>query len=100
MLMHHTLDCAKSRLNPESYWLVNGSFLLTERFCKNYLFSVTSLWCTFVNPFLVVHPTHIFVHPRVHRAHRLKSAALNMYQHLAVNRTIKLPASSCATIKV
>ena len=43
MLMHHTLDCAKSWLNPESHWLVNGSFLLTESFCKNYLFSVTSL---------------------------------------------------------
>jgi len=25
---------------------------------------------------LVVHPTHILVHPRVHRAHRLKSAAI------------------------
>jgi len=49
MLMHHSLDCAKSRLNPESHWLVNGSFLLTESFCKNYLFSVTSLWRTFVN---------------------------------------------------
>jgi len=47
--------------------------LLTESFCKNYLFSVTSLWCTFVNPFLVVHPTHILVH----RAHRLKSAGLD-----------------------
>ena len=43
MLMHHTLECAKSRLNPESDWLVIGSFLLTEKFCKNYLFSVTSL---------------------------------------------------------
>jgi len=29
MLMHHSLDCAKSRLNPESHWLVNGTFLLT-----------------------------------------------------------------------
>jgi len=61
MLVHHTLDCAKSRLNPEGHWLVNGSFLLTESFCKNHLFSVTSLWCTFVNPCLVVHPTHILV---------------------------------------
>jgi len=26
MLMHHTLECAKSRLNPESHWSVNGSF--------------------------------------------------------------------------
>jgi len=77
MLMHHTLDCAKSRLNPESHWLVYGSFLLTESFCKNYLSSVTSLWWTFVNPFLVVHPTHILVYPRVHRAHRLKRAALD-----------------------
>jgi len=74
MLMHHSLESAKSRLNPESHWLVNGSFFLTESFCKNYLFSVTSLWCTFVNTFLVGHPTHILVHPRVHRAHRLKSA--------------------------
>jgi len=40
----HTLECAKSRLNPESHWLVNGPFLLTERFCKKCLFSVTSLW--------------------------------------------------------
>jgi len=79
--MHHTLECAKSRLNPESHWLVNGSFLLTESFCKNYLFSVTSLWWTFVNPFLVVHPTHILVHPRVHRAHRLKSAGLHRSCH-------------------
>jgi len=53
--MHHTLESAKSWLNPESHCLVNGSFLLTESFCKNNLFSVTSLWCTFVNPFLVVH---------------------------------------------
>jgi len=29
MLMHHTLESAKSRLNPESHWSVNGSFLLT-----------------------------------------------------------------------
>jgi len=43
MLMHHSLDCAKSRLNPESHWLVSGSFLQTESFRKNYLFSVTSL---------------------------------------------------------
>ena len=28
------LECAKSRLNPESHWLVNGSFLLTENFVK------------------------------------------------------------------
>ena len=58
--------------------LVGQWFIFANRkFCKNYLFSVTSLWCTFVNPFLVVHPTHILVHPRVHRAHRLKSAALD-----------------------
>jgi len=44
MLTHHTLEWAKSMLNPESHWLVNGSFLLTESFCKNYLFSVTRLW--------------------------------------------------------
>jgi len=45
---------------------------------------VTSLWCTFVNIFLVVHPTHILVHPRMHRAHRLNSAARqygNNYKH-------------------
>jgi len=34
MLMHHTLECAKSRLNRESHWLVNGSFLLKESFVK------------------------------------------------------------------
>jgi len=79
MRMHQNLDCAKSSLNPESHWLVNGSFLLTESFCKIYLFSVTSLCCTFVNPFIVVHPTHILMHPRVHRAHRLQSAALQYY---------------------
>jgi len=77
MLMHHSLDGAKSRLIPESHWLVNGSFLLTENFCKMYLFSVRSLWCTFVNLFIVVHPMHILVHPRAHRAPRLKSAGLN-----------------------
>jgi len=37
------LECAKSRLNPDGHWLVNGSFLLTESFCKKYLFNVTSL---------------------------------------------------------
>jgi len=26
MLTHHTVECAKARLNPESHWLVNGSF--------------------------------------------------------------------------
>jgi len=31
--MHHTLESAKSRLNAESHWLVNGLFLLTESFC-------------------------------------------------------------------
>jgi len=69
MLTHRTLECAKSSLNPESHWLVNGSFLLTESFCKKYLFSVTSLECTLVNPIAVVHP-------RLHRAHRSKSAEL------------------------
>jgi len=34
MLMHHTLECAKSPLNFESHWLVTGSFLLTESFVK------------------------------------------------------------------
>jgi len=43
MFIHHSLESAKSGLNPESHWLVNGSFLQTESFCKNYLFNVTSL---------------------------------------------------------
>jgi len=77
MLMHHSLESAQSRLNSENHWLVNGSFLLRESFRKNHLFSVTSLWCTFVNTFLVVHPTHILVHPRVHLAHQLMSTALS-----------------------
>jgi len=34
MLMRHTLESANSWLNPESHWLVNGSFLLTESFVK------------------------------------------------------------------
>jgi len=34
MLTHHTLERAKSRLNPESHWLVNSSLLLTESFVK------------------------------------------------------------------
>jgi len=34
------------------------------------------------SPFLVLHPTHILVHPRVHRAHRLKSAVLDYYLSL------------------
>ena len=28
------LECVKFSLNPESHWLVNGSFLPTESFCK------------------------------------------------------------------
>ena len=79
MLTHNTLECVKARLNPKSHWLLNGSFLLTESFCKKYLFSVTSLWCTLVNLFVVLRPTHILMHPRVHRAHRLKSAVLVYY---------------------
>ena len=40
---------------------------------NNLLFNCDApLWI----PFLVVHPTHILMHPRVHRAHRLKTAAL------------------------
>jgi len=35
MLAHRTSECAKSRLNPESHWLVNGPFLLTESFVKS-----------------------------------------------------------------
>jgi len=69
MLKHRTLECAKSRLNSESHWLVNGSFLLTESFREKHLFSVTSLWRALVNPIAVVHP-------RVTRAHRSKSAEL------------------------
>jgi len=30
-----------------------------------------------VQPFLAVHPKHILLHPRVHRAHRLKSVGIN-----------------------
>ena len=67
MLMHHTLECTKCRLNPESYWLVNGLFLLTESFVEIICLvwqvcDVPTLPRSFVNPFLVVHP-------RVHRAH-------------------------------
>jgi len=40
------------------------------------LFSVTSLWRTLLNAFAAMHPTHILEHPRVNRAHRLKTAAL------------------------
>jgi len=32
------LELAKSGLNPESNWLVNGSFLLTECFVKSICF--------------------------------------------------------------
>jgi len=32
--MHHTLDCAKTRFNRGSHWLVNGSIWLTESFVK------------------------------------------------------------------
>jgi len=84
-------------------------FLLTESFCKNCLFRVTSLWCTFVNPFLVVHPTHIMVHARVHRAHRLKSAVLDFatlnagwywsHQQWSVNRYKTWFWKSCSRIK-
>jgi len=90
MLMHHFLESAKSRLKPESHWLVNVTFLLTESFCKNYLFSVTSLWCTFVNPFLALHPTRILVHPRVHRAHRLKSVEFYSTQLFALGYQLSL----------
>jgi len=72
MLTLYTLECANSRLNPESHSLADGSFLLAESFCKKYLFSLTSLWCTLVNPFIAVHPTHILVHC----AHWLKSTAI------------------------
>jgi len=56
MLMHHSLDCAKSRLNPESHWLVNGSFLLTESFCK----IICLLWQVSDAPFWT-----LFSHPRI-----------------------------------
>ena len=36
--MHHTLESAKSWLNPESHWLVNGLSLLTGSVCK-------PVWC-------------------------------------------------------
>jgi len=37
MLMptHHTLECAKSKLNPKVFGWLNGSFLLTESFVKS-----------------------------------------------------------------
>jgi len=60
MLTPYTSECANSRLNADSHWLVNGSFLLTESFCKKYLFSVTSMRYTLVNPFIVVHCAHRF----------------------------------------
>ena len=58
------------------FWIVcvYDISLVSLRSCAG--FSVTSLWCTLVNPFLVVHPTQILVHHRVHFAHRLKSAGL------------------------
>jgi len=105
MLMHHTLESAKSQWNPESHWLVNGSFLQTESFCMNYLFSVTSLWCTFVNSFLVVHPMHILMP----RAHRLKSADLMNSVHSSraclpnCNTSwwfLKIPKSSAAHLRI
>jgi len=61
--MHHGLDCAKYRLNPESNWLVKGSFLLTESFCKNYLFSVTSFAMHLCEPFLSDAPHAYFGAP-------------------------------------
>jgi len=90
MLTHHILKCAKSKLNPASHWLVNDSFLPREIFCKKYPFSVTSLWCTLVKTFVLVHPTHNLVHPRVHRAHRLKSAALGFRGTLFGNRCVNI----------
>jgi len=38
MFTHHTLECAKPRLNPESHWLVNGPLSLTESFWKSICF--------------------------------------------------------------
>jgi len=35
MPTHHTLECAKSRLNPEILGWLNGSFLLTESLVKS-----------------------------------------------------------------
>jgi len=40
MLMHHTLDCAKSRWNPESHWLVNGSWHFCYRWSSVPLYHV------------------------------------------------------------
>jgi len=42
-----------------------------------------------VNPFVVVHPTHILMHPTVHRAHRLKSAQLVNIKHVIVRVTMR-----------
>jgi len=55
-----------------------------------------------LNPFVVVHPTHILVHPRVHRAHRLKSSALevllqaNSVVTLLVNSRGDVPCMLCS----
>jgi len=68
-LVTPALECANSRLNPESHSLVDRSFLLTESFCKKYLFSVK----------FVMHPCEPFRSGAPHAyfgAHRLKSAAL------------------------
>jgi len=35
MLTRHALACAKSKLNSESHWLVNGSFLPRTFFVKS-----------------------------------------------------------------
>jgi len=37
--------------------------------------------------FLVVHPTHILVHPRVHRAHRLETAGLDDIWKLTIQES-------------
>jgi len=35
---------------------------------------------------IVVHPTHILVHPRLHRAHRLKSAGIASIQQISCEK--------------
>jgi len=47
MLRHHTLESAKFRLNPESHWLVNGAFLLTETICLVWQVRDAPLWILF-----------------------------------------------------
>jgi len=58
-----------------------------QSFCKKYLFSATSLWCTLVNPIAVVHP-------RLHRAHRSKERWVRI--HLSIVHILRwMSTSNC-----